>query len=165
MSPYQAYAGFQVMEGSSGSPVAVATGNWGCGAFKGDSRLKVFIFLYSPFDIWLISLVLNCLYIAFYTNINIYQLWSWFFTFGFFILSHLFSWLCVATLAEMLPILHLGIRNWGTTYPQCTSSLQRIMSQLVRLFAFYKGIKGFKKIIEILFIHCKRDLVFKNLKW
>lgn len=78
MSPYQAYAGFQVMEGSSGSPVAVATGNWGCGAFKGDSRLKVFIFLYSPFDIWLISLVLNCLYIAFYTNINIYQLWSWF---------------------------------------------------------------------------------------
>ncbi|XP_037803475.1 poly(ADP-ribose) glycohydrolase-like isoform X2 [Penaeus monodon] len=39
----KAYAGFQVMEGSSGSPVAVATGNWGCGAFKGDSRLKSLI--------------------------------------------------------------------------------------------------------------------------
>lgn len=47
----QAYAGFQVMEGSSGTPVAVATGNWGCGAFKGDSRLKVIMFLHKPFDI------------------------------------------------------------------------------------------------------------------
>ncbi|XP_042874419.1 poly(ADP-ribose) glycohydrolase-like isoform X2 [Penaeus japonicus] len=39
----KAYAGFQLMEGSSGTPVAVATGNWGCGAFKGDSRLKSLI--------------------------------------------------------------------------------------------------------------------------
>lgn len=37
----QAFAGFKVIEGSPGIPVAVATGNWGCGAFKGNPRLKV----------------------------------------------------------------------------------------------------------------------------
>lgn len=39
----KAYAGFKVIEGSPGVPVAVATGNWGCGAFRGNPRLKALI--------------------------------------------------------------------------------------------------------------------------
>lgn len=38
---FQAYAGFKVINGSPGVPTGVATGNWGCGAFKGNPRLKV----------------------------------------------------------------------------------------------------------------------------
>uniref|UniRef100_A0A6A7FZG1 poly(ADP-ribose) glycohydrolase n=2 Tax=Hirondellea gigas TaxID=1518452 RepID=A0A6A7FZG1_9CRUS len=39
----KAYAGFCPLDGSEGRPVAVATGNWGCGAFKGDPKLKALI--------------------------------------------------------------------------------------------------------------------------
>ncbi|KAK7068881.1 hypothetical protein SK128_013592 [Halocaridina rubra] len=39
----KAYAGFRVLRGNKGVPVAVATGNWGCGAFNGNSRLKSLI--------------------------------------------------------------------------------------------------------------------------
>ncbi|KAK8385582.1 hypothetical protein O3P69_016390 [Scylla paramamosain] len=39
----KAYAGFKVIEGSGGIPTGVATGNWGCGAFKGNPRLKALI--------------------------------------------------------------------------------------------------------------------------
>lgn len=39
----QAYAGFCPVEGSTGSPIAVATGNWGCGAFKGNPHLKALL--------------------------------------------------------------------------------------------------------------------------
>lgn len=41
MLMFQAYAGFKVINGSPGVPTGVATGNWGCGAFKGNPRLKV----------------------------------------------------------------------------------------------------------------------------
>lgn len=37
------YAGFKVLKGSVGVPVGVATGNWGCGAFNGNPRLKSLI--------------------------------------------------------------------------------------------------------------------------
>lgn len=39
----KAYAGFKVINGSPGVPTGVATGNWGCGAFKGNPRLKALI--------------------------------------------------------------------------------------------------------------------------
>nr|XP_045625311.1 poly(ADP-ribose) glycohydrolase-like isoform X1 [Procambarus clarkii] len=39
----KAYAGFCVLDRSAGTPIGVATGNWGCGAFKGDPRLKSLI--------------------------------------------------------------------------------------------------------------------------
>ncbi|XP_042228893.1 poly(ADP-ribose) glycohydrolase-like isoform X2 [Homarus americanus] len=39
----KAYAGFKVLNNSPGVQIAVATGNWGCGAFKGDPRLKSLI--------------------------------------------------------------------------------------------------------------------------
>ncbi|RXG73462.1 Poly(ADP-ribose) glycohydrolase [Armadillidium vulgare] len=35
-----AYVGFSPLNGTVGNNVAVATGNWGCGAFRGDPRLK-----------------------------------------------------------------------------------------------------------------------------
>lgn len=39
----KAFAGFKVIEGSAGIPIGLATGNWGCGAFKGNPRLKALI--------------------------------------------------------------------------------------------------------------------------
>ncbi|KAK3865460.1 hypothetical protein Pcinc_028936 [Petrolisthes cinctipes] len=39
----KAYAGFRVLDKSTGAPIAVATGNWGCGAFRGNPRLKALI--------------------------------------------------------------------------------------------------------------------------
>nr|XP_053646880.1 poly(ADP-ribose) glycohydrolase-like [Cherax quadricarinatus] len=39
----KAYAGFRVLDRSNGVAVGVATGNWGCGAFRGDPRLKSLI--------------------------------------------------------------------------------------------------------------------------
>lgn len=39
----KAYAGFRVLDRSPGLPIAIATGNWGCGAFRGDPRLKSLI--------------------------------------------------------------------------------------------------------------------------
>ncbi|XP_068225013.1 poly(ADP-ribose) glycohydrolase [Palaemon carinicauda] len=37
------YAGFRALKGSIGNPIGVATGNWGCGAFNGNARLKALI--------------------------------------------------------------------------------------------------------------------------
>lgn len=39
----KAYAGFRALKGSVSTPIAVATGNWGCGAFNGNARLKALI--------------------------------------------------------------------------------------------------------------------------
>ncbi|XP_018010654.1 poly(ADP-ribose) glycohydrolase [Hyalella azteca] len=39
----KAYAGFRPLSGSIGPAVAVATGNWGCGAFRGDPHLKALL--------------------------------------------------------------------------------------------------------------------------
>lgn len=39
----KAYAGYRVIDRSPGTAAAVATGNWGCGAFRGDVRLKALI--------------------------------------------------------------------------------------------------------------------------
>lgn len=39
----KAYAGYKVLDRSPGIAAAIATGNWGCGAFRGDVRLKALI--------------------------------------------------------------------------------------------------------------------------
>lgn len=39
----KAYAGYFILDRSPGRAAAVATGNWGCGAFRGDPRLKALI--------------------------------------------------------------------------------------------------------------------------
>jgi len=37
---FKAYAGFRPIDDSPDSRFAIATGNWGCGAFNGDRQLK-----------------------------------------------------------------------------------------------------------------------------
>lgn len=37
---FKAYSGFSWAKKSDCSGVSIATGNWGCGAFRGDSQLK-----------------------------------------------------------------------------------------------------------------------------
>ncbi|KAA0203198.1 hypothetical protein HAZT_HAZT007474 [Hyalella azteca] len=59
---FQAYAGFRPLSGSIGPAVAVATGNWGCGAFRGDPHLKVE--LYQQLDHVVLTLALCCIYVS-----------------------------------------------------------------------------------------------------